>query len=400
MCSASSAFSRARRKWPVTMANRVLRCASQSSWNRPCSGSHVPSARWPSSVPKTPFSRRARHSAWETNESGTVRAASSGVLMVRRSVGSRSASNRLCSCTRCVSKQIGRMGTPFLMASCSSALHDDDAKYFGPTSAMQTPAACSLLRHSRLRSLPGADGLALPCSRLNEWMPCRSRKLAICHIRFSPRPPSVSLQYESTTNGLAAASGRMRSGGSPTATADLALATTGGESASRRSKTRRRPPAQPPPRFSCLGELSCGSASAWSTAREERSCGLRYAAAACRIGVPWRGLPGGGAGAGRARGPSPAGRTRGRTSSAAYDLLSSRGLAAGSTRGRASVGDGRSTTRGSLPSREFSFRRTMCVWYRPVNDRAAGLSFANDGRRSIATRWNDSDRCASAHATK
>ena len=135
--------------------------------------------------------------------------------MVRRSVGSRSASNRLCSCTRCVSKQIGRMGTPFLMASCSSALHDDDAKYFGPTSAMQTPAAWSLLRHSRLRSLPGADGLALPCSRLNEWMPCRSRKLAICHIRFSPRPPSA-LQYESTTKGLAAASGRMRSVAHPT----------------------------------------------------------------------------------------------------------------------------------------------------------------------------------------
>ena len=36
----------------------------------------------------------------------------------------------------------------------------------------------------------------------------------------------------------------------------------------------------------------------------------------------------------------------------------------------------------------------MCVWYRPVNDRAAGLSFANDGRRSIA-KVKDRDRCAS-----
>ena len=46
--------------------------------------------------------------------------------------------------------------------------------------------------------------------------PCRWRKLAICHIRSSPRPPSVSSQYERTTNGLRPPSARTaRSAGRP-----------------------------------------------------------------------------------------------------------------------------------------------------------------------------------------
>ena len=32
-------------------------------------------------------------------------------------------------------------------------------------------------------------------------MPCRSRKLATCHMRCSPRPPSVFVQYEDITGG-------------------------------------------------------------------------------------------------------------------------------------------------------------------------------------------------------
>ena len=49
---------------------------------------------------------------------------------------------------------------------------------------------------------------------LNDAMPCFLRKLAICHMRCSPRPPSVFVQYEKITDGKEVCSAKGVLGGS------------------------------------------------------------------------------------------------------------------------------------------------------------------------------------------
>ena len=49
---------------------------------------------------------------------------------------------------------------------------------------------------------------------MNDAMPCFFRKLAICHMRCSPRPPSVFVQYEKITGGKEVCSAKGVLGGS------------------------------------------------------------------------------------------------------------------------------------------------------------------------------------------